>query len=166
MAPGVPKIDNFKVISIDDIADGHPVREFHQFWSANKQDGKPMAWNSFRPMEHPSVLPWVMVLDHIEDESYIYRVCGTACEQILKRNLTGEHFGVNANPDFTRQTREHFAMLRAGAEPIFTEGNIPFRDREFIRFHRACYSFADDIGRLSKIFVVMAPTSKTVRARL
>lgn len=153
---------SYRSIECCDVADGHPVDVFDKYWRAVSADGKPVPWRCFRPMDFPKILPWVLLLDYIDDETYVYRLTGTGCEQIFDRNLSGEVFGTGVKKSFIMSTLQEFHALRAGKGPFYQHGTVPIKDREYIEVYRASYGFADKTGDITKMLVIVAPVSKIV----
>ena len=156
---------SYRSIDRHDIADGHPIDVFDAYWDAVSAGGQPVPWRCFRPMDFPRVLPWVLLLDHIEDDTYVYRLTGSGCEQIFGRNMTGQTFGTGVKKSFITTTLKEFAALREGASPFYYHGTIPIQDRDYIEVYRAAYGFADKCGNISKMFVVVAPVSTVAAPR-
>lgn len=153
-------MDRFKSISSFDVPKGHPISVFDQFWTEQVRISAPVPWSSFSPMMMPSVLPWILLLDHLPNGDFQYRLCGTGCEQLLGVNLTGHKFGENVNKKWAHKSREEFDAIMAGKGPFYSKGKLPVIDRDYIEMRRAVYGFSSDGLNIDRIMAIVAPVDQ------
>lgn len=147
----------FTTIPLSEIPYDHPVREFDQYWGHIFENETSVQWSCFNPMKTPGVLPWILLLDCLEDNHYRYRVCGTGCQQLFGSDQTGKPFGSLTGGLFVEEMGRQFQVLKAGGGPMFHVGHLPIVNREHIMVMRGTYGFSTDGKTVDRILDVVAP---------
>jgi hypothetical protein len=147
----------FNSISLNDFPLDHPVVTFHKYWGDFFKGSGPVAWSSFNPMKTPNVLPWIMLLDCLNDDIYRFRVFGTGCQQLFGSDQTGEIFGYNVDNIFVCQAKKKFGQLKTGASPMFHAGNLPFINQAHIQVLGATYGLSTNGESIDRIIAIAAP---------
>lgn len=151
--------DSFESISIADIPESHPVLRFDAFWRAATKDNKSVNWEDFNPMEMAPVLPWMLVLDCLPDNDYMFRVSGTGCEMIFDRKLTGSKFSDQVEKSWAKARYEDLLAVKSGAGPLYAKGNLPVKGRDHVKIFRGLYGFTSGGIEIDRLVVVVAPPS-------
>lgn len=151
---------NFDSISKDNIPENHPILVFDAFWWATTKDNKSVRWCNFSPMEMTYVLPWILVLDCLPNDEYVYRVCGTGCDRIFNRNLTGSKFGEHVDKDWAKSRQAELAAIKSGGGPSYSKGNIPVTGRDHVKIFRGLYGFAYGGNKIDRLVAVVAPPNQ------
>ncbi len=154
---------NFESVSKDDIPENHPILVFDAFWRAAASGNKAACWAGFKPMEMTSVLPWLLVLDRLSEDQYIYRLCGTGCDDIFNRNLTGSMFGEHVDKNWAKRSLNEFAAVMSGGGPSYASGGLPIENRGHIQIFRGLYGFASGSDQIDKLVAIVAPANQSCR---
>lgn len=155
----------FDRISRKNLPQNHPILMFDEFWRATSSDGKSVCWDAFKPMEMIPVLPWMLVLDRLSEDQYIYRLCGTGCDGIFNRNLTGSTFGEHVDKNWAKHSLDEFAAVVSGGGPSYASGGLPIKNRDHIQIFRGLYGFTCGGDQIDKLVAIVAPENQSCRAR-
>ncbi|MEX0300506.1 MAG: hypothetical protein AB3N28_15640 [Kordiimonas sp.] len=147
----------FLNIEVEEIPEIHPVRLFHKVWQSNVGSGYPVPWSSYKPQEIADVIPWLLLLERQEDDTYLYKVCGTSCESLFGMTYQGKTFGEDLPVEAVRQRRQEFDWIETGGKPIFSATTLPIPERDYREVFRGVFGFSSDGESIDKIGVVIAP---------
>lgn len=147
----------FETVQLEAIPNCNPVRDFSEFWHDKKASEDFFLWSRFDPMQVPSVLPWMLLLDCLENGDYQYKLCGSGCEELLKVNLTGQKFGTAVRKDWAEDQRKFFDAMRRGSAPIYSNGFLPIEGRDHIRVFRGLFGFSAAGNGVDRLVAVLAP---------
>ncbi len=156
--------DSFESISKEEIPENHPVLRFDVFWRAATKDNKSVSWKDLSPMKMAPVLPWILVLDCLPDNDYMFRVSGTGCDMIFDRKLTGNKFSEHVEKSWAKSRYEDLLAVKSGAGPLYAKGNLPVKDRDHVKIFRGLYGFTSDGTEIDRLVVVVAPLNQSSTA--
>lgn len=148
---------HFKHIEPRSIAAEHPVAQFYANWCGMDRQGGLIPWSAFSPMQMPSILPWMLLLEKQAEEKYYYRVCGSSCEQLFGQSYQGKYLGDGLPGDAARIRLREFKQVEESGEPLFSEANLPISGKEFIEVYRGTFGFSQAGKLVDRILVVIAP---------
>ena len=152
---------SIREISAADLPATHPATVFHHFWTA-AADGRSWApWALFDPVDHPGILPWVLLLkaepaDAGKGVQWRYAVCGTGCTDLFGFSYQGKLFGVGMPAEAAAERLAEFGRVVAGSGPLFFDSHLPIPTREFVRVLRGIFPFSTDGSGVDRLFVVVA----------
>lgn len=158
----------YRAIDPSEIPALHPVAQIRDRWIELADASGIAPWDRFDPLDHPAVLPWVMLLrqdDPAEPGLLRYAICGDGCRQTFGFSYQGKMFGEDLPPEAVRERLNEFAVIRAGRGPLYSFTPLPVSDREFIDVYRGVFGFASAGHAVDRIFVVLAPTNVRLTAR-
>lgn len=142
-------------VSLGEIPERHPVAAFHRFWTAAAQ-GQPWApWTAFDAAEHPSILPWVLLLRR-EPAGWRYTVCGTGCTALFGFSYQDKLFGEDLPPEAAAQRQVEFDRALAGQGPQFSHTRLPVPGKDYVQVFRGVFPFASGSDGVDRLFVVLA----------
>jgi hypothetical protein len=111
-------------------------------------------------MEHPSVLPWVLLLKPEpgagEAKVWRYAVCGTGCTELFGMSYQGKLFGESLPPAAAAQRKAEFDRAIVGGGPQFSHTNLPMPEKDFMKVYRGVFPFSTRDGEIDRILVVLA----------
>ena len=152
---------SIREISLADVPPAHPAARFFQFWKT-AAEGRPWAsWKSFDAIDHPAVLPWVLLLKREGSAgaaaTWRYAVCGTGCTELFGFSYQGKFFGEGMPPGAAAERLAEFQRIIEGAGPLFFVSHLPIPDREFVRVLRGLFPFSSrGDGDIDRLFIVVA----------
>jgi len=152
---------SIREISLADFPPAHPAAVFHRFWSAAAEGRCWAPWARFDAVDHPAILPWVLLLksEPAEDGESIrwrYAVCGTGCTDLFGFSYQGKLFGTGMPAGAAAERLDEFRRVVAGAGPLFFDSHLPIPTREFVRVLRGIFPFSTGAGEVDRLFVVVA----------
>ena len=150
----------FENITRSEIPLGHPILMFDAFWSGVSTDQKSACWSQFNPMSMTFVLPWIVVLDCIQDEDYMFRLCGTGCDRMFNRSLTGTKFSDQVDRKLAKARYDDLSMVKSGSGPLYAKGNLPVPDRDHVKVFRGLYGFTAGADEINRLVLIIAPISE------
>ena len=65
------------------------MRAAHEYWLSKRQGRLMPARADIDPVEIPTLLPYVVLIDVVEPLNFRYRLIGTEARSIMRRNYTG-----------------------------------------------------------------------------
>jgi hypothetical protein len=98
--------------------------DLYRYWLAERRFRSMPARSDINPADIPALLPYLIIVDKIDDRLR-YRLVGTAAVQEIGRDPTGSIVGSNAS------TPESAAAARAIHERVFTTAHPVFATGEF-----------------------------------
>ena len=148
-------------ISLAEVSAAHPVAVFHRFWQQAAGGRRWAPWAGFDAVDHPTILPWVLLLksEPAEDGSGLrwrYAVCGTGCTELFGFSYQGKLFGAGMPAEAAAERLAEFGRVIAGAGPLFFDSHLPIPSREFVRVLRGIFPFSTGEGEVDRLFVVVA----------
>lgn len=160
---------SFREVAASEIPPGHPVSVFYRFWAGAAADRPSAPWAAFDATEHPSILPWVLLLkretpsDSPEASQWRYVVCGTGCSDLFGFSYQGKLFGEGLPPEAVADRKAEFDRAVAGAGPQFSHTQLPIPDRDFLPIFRGVFPFSSEDGEIDRLFVVLAKEDASTR---
>lgn len=155
----------FQFIDISAIPPRHPVAAFAAFWR-DAADGSAFApWSAFDAVEHPRVLPWIILLKTEDGPSIIggprlrYIVCGTGLTDMLGFSYQGKLFGEDLPLDAAVRRVKEFERVMAGSGPLFSQTELPIPGKDFYEVYRGVFAFTGETGAVDRICAVIAPAT-------
>ena len=146
----------------------HPVSIFYAFWR-EAAAGKPVApWARFDAADHPKILPWVILIKRedcdtgAEGFDLRYAVCGTGCTELFGASYEGKLFGTDMSPEDVARRRAEIDDVMSGSGPLFSETDIPFPNRDYMRIFRGVFPFSTDGRTVDRIMVIVADVEREV----
>lgn len=153
---------SIREITQAELPSGHPAAVFYRFW-VQAAGGRPwVSWSRFDATEHPSVLPWVLLLKCEPDPEapqgrrWRYVVCGTGCTDLFGFSYEGKLFGTAMSEAAALERLAEFDRVVGGAGPLFFDSHLPIPQREFVRVLRGIFPFSTGDGDIDRLFVVVA----------
>ena len=152
----------FRPVDLSEIPQRHPVAVFHRFW-AQAAAGAPLAsWSAFDPIDHPAVLPWVLLLKAEgvavpgAARAWRYAVCGTGCTELFGFSYQGKLFGEGMPAEAARRRMVEFDRAIEGKGAQFSHTELPIPDRDFVAVFRGVFPFATHGEEVDRLLVVLA----------
>ena len=151
---------SIREISSTELPSVHPAAVFARFWET-ASEGKPwVAWTRFDAVDHPGVLPWVLLLKseraHDESIQWRYVVCGTGCTELFGFSYQGKLFGTGMSVEAAAERLMEFQRVVDGSGPLFFDSHLPIPNRNFVRVLRGIFPFSTGTGEIDRLFVVVA----------
>lgn len=151
---------SIREISLGEIPAVHPAAVFHRFWEAAAEGRAWAPWRSFDAVDHPGVLPWVLLLKSEPGDSgatrWRYVVCGTGCTKLFGFSYQGKLFGTGMPAEAAAERLAEFQRVVQGSGPLFFDSHLPIPTREFVRVLRGIFPFSTGEGEIDRLFVVVA----------
>ncbi len=144
-------------ILLDEIPTDHPVALFARFWIAAAGDRPAPEWSVFNPIEHPKILPWILLMKPEPGGVLRYTLCGTGCSALFGLSYEGKVFGEGLPAEAVEIRKREFARAEAGEAPVFSKGNLPIQHREYIDIFRGVFPFLAADATLQRMMVVISP---------
>lgn len=158
----------YRSVDPADIPAMHPVAQIRDVWPALAGSGGIAPWQRFDPLDHPQVLPWVLLLrqdDPKAPDRLRYAICGDGCRQTFGFSYQGSWFGDGLPQAAANRRMTEFAAVRAGRGPVFTFSPLPLRDRDFISVYSGVFGFSSDGRSVDRLLIVLAPENVRLAAR-
>jgi len=151
---------SIREISVGELPPLHPAAVFCRFWD-EAADGKVWApWSHFDAVDHPTVLPWVLLLRKEATSTggirWRYAVCGTGCTELFGFSYQGKLFGTGMPAEAAAERLAEFQRVVDGSGPLFFDSQLPIPSREFVRVLRGIFPFSTGQGEIDRLFVVVA----------
>lgn len=148
-------------IPLAEVPGAHPAAVFHRFWQAAARGRRWAPWSHFDPVDHPAILPWVLLLKSEPlpqgpGQNWRYAVCGTGCTDLFGFSYQGKLFGTGMPAEAAAERLAEFDRVVAGAGPLFFDSHLPIPTREFVRVLRGIFPFSTEQGRIDRLFIVVA----------
>lgn len=153
---------SFRKVGLSEVPSVHPVAVFHEFWAAAAAGRSIAPWSAFDATEHPSILPWVLLLKREAAPEgggavqWRYAVCGTGCTNLFGFSYQGKVFGEGLPPEAAAERRAEFDRAIAGGGPQFSHTQLPIPEREFVPVFRGVFPFASSGDDVDRLFVILA----------
>lgn len=147
----------------------HPVARIRDSWADLAAADGTVPWSRFDPLDHPGVLPWVLLLraeDPAQLDRFRYAICGDGCRQSFGFSYQGKMFGEDLPAEAVTQRLAEFEAIRAGQGPLYSYTPLPVAGRGFISVYRGVFGFSADDGVVDRYMVVIAPDNVRVPNRL
>ena len=144
-------------LRLEDIPSGHPVALFAEFWDQAAAGRPAPEWSAFDAVDHPKILPWVLLLKPEPGGVLRYAICGTGCAALFGMSFDGMEFGDGMPADAVEIRRREFARAQAGEAPLYSRASLPIEHREFIDVYRGVFPFLAADGSLQRMLVVVCP---------
>lgn len=148
-----------KDVSFADFGPGHPVQEFHQYWTSLAGDGAPPR-KALKPEQVRNLLRWIMILERSGDESaplFIVRLHGTAASAMMYGNLTGRELSEFTSGACYTSRLNAFRQAILTEAPIFGAALIEAYGRPRLTVKLGIFPFTGDNGAHPQLLVVAAP---------
>ena len=128
-------------ISVDDIADVHPIRRFDVFWHMKKNADGVFERRFFGPGTGPQIIPWLVILERPEDGGwrFKYQFCGSGFTQLVGMEMTGTLVGDLIHKGAARAFNESLMDCIESGEPSYSSTNLPVTDREWMSVQRGLF---------------------------
>ncbi len=151
----------YEVVDMSTIPDAHPVAVFDTSWRKLKGAGMAPDWDTFDAVEHPRILPWILLLRPEEDGNLRYTVCGEGTTEVYGRSMKGMVFGQHLASDLSEHFLDANERVQSTRTPLVAKTSTPIIDREFIQLFRGVFPFLAAGGALQRICVISAPVGQT-----
>ena len=136
------------------------MSRFYSFWAQAAGGASWAPWQAFDAIEHPQILPWVLLLrrEQVEDGAtrWRYTVCGTGCTALFGFSYQGKLFGENLPPDAAAQRMAEFERAISGQGPQFSTTTLPIPGRDFVTVYRGVFPFVSGATGVDRLFVILA----------
>lgn len=112
------------VITLAEIPTTHPVSGFATIYEKNK---RPDGWinrSAFDPVDHPKILPWIMIAEEIEGGFFKTRLMGTGAINLLGGDFTGRLFDDAADKDIWALRSREIELARSTGTPQYSKSLI------------------------------------------
>lgn len=156
---------SYSLVKLDDIPFEHPVRQFHNYWQANRGPSGCLERPDFDPLAVHKIMPFIMILQATPTDdglTFHYRLCGTGCVDLFGIDYTGKTLGDDLPPEATETRREEFATVMAAKQPVFSATELPIEDRDFISVYRGVFPVSSSSDAVDQIFVVFGTRDQAV----
>lgn len=133
-------------------------REAYVYWHSKIKAGRLPGRDAIDPLELPSVLPWLNLVDVLRDGDqyrFRHRLIGTGIVSRYGRDATGGWFDEVYDPKFLEQhQRDHIAIVESG-RPSVGPVPMPVKEKNFIVYQRLALPLATDGTTIDMIMVVL-----------
>lgn len=153
---------SIREIPLTELPSAHPAAVFFRFWEQAAEGRAWAPWSSFDAVDHPSILPWVLLLKREPAETgsgemqWRYAVCGTGCTELFGFSYQGKLFGAGMPAEAAAKRLAEFQRVGDGEGPLFFDSHLPIPTREFVRVLRGIFPFSTGGGVIDRLFVVVA----------
>jgi len=152
-------VSAIREIPLAEVPAAHPAAVFHRFWQVAAAGRRWAPWSRFDPVDHPAILPWVLLLKSeplASGQRWRYAVCGTGCTDLFGFSYQGKLFGAGMPAEAAAERLAEFDRVVAGAGPLFFDSHLPIPTREFVRELRGIFPFTSEQGDIDRHFIVVA----------
>ena len=145
---------------LDEIPSNHPVAVFARRWFAMAVNGRPPPWSMFDAIDHPSLLPWILLMRPNGDGGFYYAVAGTGCEEIYGLRFQGKPFGEGLPADAIEDRLDEFDATAAAGKPLFSSTRLPVENKSWIEVCRGVFPFLSANGSVERMLVIVSPVEQ------
>lgn len=157
-----------RTVVLSQIPQRHPVAVFHAFWVRAANGAAVAPWSAFDPIDHPAILPWVLLLKRESPASagdppaWRYAVCGTGCTDLFGFSYQGKLFGEGMPAEAARQRMVEFNRAIAGEGAQLSHTELPIPGKDFVAVFRGVFPFATEGEDVDRLFVVLAGEDRCI----
>ncbi|UUX49506.1 PAS domain-containing protein [Nisaea acidiphila] len=150
--------DERRLLDAETVPARHPVRLFHEYYLSRRERDGYLDRKALDPAELVTLLPWVQILEEMEDGSFNHRLIGTAVTDLVGLDNTGKPFGYGISDDFKELRLEEFQAAFRTGDPVFSRSSLMQDDRSFITVIRGV--FPGKAGRRRLVYMPLAAEEK------
>lgn len=143
------------IIALSDIPETHPVQGFTRIYESVK---KPDGWfmrSDFDPVEHPHILPWIMIAEEVEGGKYKTRLMGTGTIDLIGEDFTGRLFDDMADKEIWALRSKEIKLAASRGEPQYSMSLIEPDYGDAWKAYRGIFPCRQEDKKL--FFFVLAP---------
>lgn len=157
---------NFRceIIQRTDIDDGSEIQHFDSYWRGLCRGRHMPSPDNIDPIDIPVlVLPWVFLMDVIEESSgydYRYRLCGTGNVELFGRDPTGK-----LATEFFDKTELAIILAMNGdavvnRAPSFTNALLPHPKLDYFNIQRGLFPLSRNGQTVDRLIGIAMPSVK------
>ncbi|WP_282607249.1 PAS domain-containing protein [Pelagibius sp. Alg239-R121] len=133
-------------------------QEAYRYWRSKFSEGLLPGRDAIDPLEVPSVLPWLNLVDVLKDGDqyrFRHRLIGTGIVGRYGRDATGSWFDDVYEPELLGEHLHDYVELVTTARPNLSQVAMPIPEKNFISYQRLALPLATDGSNIDMIMVVI-----------
>ena len=139
-------------------ADCHPrIRSLYDYW-ASRRCGRAMPGRAdLDPIDIPSLLPNVFMVDVPPSGPMTYRVFGTALVALFGRELTGRPLGEGVLPQAVAEVLSRYGRIVAERRPFYHRSRLFEQGNDFTEVERVILPLSTDGVQVDQLIGMTIP---------
>ena len=139
-------------------ADCHPkIRALYDYWAARRRGRAMPARADIDPIEIPSLLPNVFLVEVPAVGPMTYRVFGSALVALFGRELTGRPLGEGAKDEQLPEILDRYGRIVAERRPYYHRARLNERRNDFTQVERIILPLSTDGVQVEQLIGMTIP---------
>lgn len=133
-------------------------QEAYRYWCSKKSGGLLPGRDAIDPLELPSVLPWLNLVDIVRDGKnyrFRHRLVGTGLVERFGRDATGAWFEDIYDPEIAGDHLKSYVDLVNKGCVEYARTAMPIPEKNFITYQRLALPLATDGVTIDMIMIVI-----------
>ena len=152
MAETIVDIWDFKDLGL---ARSPAVKAGLDYWRSKHRDARLPSRAQLDPLEMRGFLAKILIIDIEDDDTFVFRLCGTEISDGNRRDLTGRRADQASLGASAPQFIDAYRRCMQARDAIFFIGQLWWQDRGHVAFEQVMLPLSSDGARVDKLLCVI-----------